>query len=100
MREYGECIGINRVHRLMKLNRLKAQVGYNTPRQRSGGAHIVTPNKLNREFNTKRPNQAWVTDITYIKTHEGWLYLAVIVDLFSRRVIGFDATTYDQRACS
>lgn len=89
MREYGECIGINRVHRLMKLNRLKAQVGYNTPRQRSGGAHIVTPNKLNREFNTKRPNQAWVTDITYIKTHEGWLYLAVIVDLFSRRVIGW-----------
>jgi putative transposase len=40
-------------------------------------------------FNTEHPNQAWVTDVTYIKTHEGWLYLAVVVDLFSRRVIGW-----------
>ncbi|MCV5918304.1 DDE-type integrase/transposase/recombinase, partial [Escherichia coli] len=42
-----------------------------------------------REFNPTAPNQSWVTDITYIKTHEGWLYLAVVVDLFSRRVIGW-----------
>ncbi|TOH09965.1 IS3 family transposase, partial [Vibrio parahaemolyticus] len=39
--------------------------------------------------NPTAPNQSWVTDITYIKTHEGWLYLAVVVDLFSRRVIGW-----------
>ncbi|WP_416361483.1 IS3 family transposase [Idiomarina baltica] len=89
LREYGERIGINRVHRLMKLSQLKAQVGYRKPRQRGGVSHIVTPNKLNREFNTEQPNQAWVTDVTYIKTHEGWLYLAVVVDLFSRRVIGW-----------
>lgn len=89
LREYGERIGINRVHRLMKLSQLKAQVGYRKPRHRGGAAHIVTPNKLNRVFNTEHPNQAWVTDVTYIKTHEGWLYLAVVVDLFSRRVIGW-----------
>ena len=89
LREYGERIGINRVHRLMKLSQLKAQVGYRKPRHRGGAAHIVTPNKLNRVFNTEHPNQAWVTDVTYIKTHEGWLYLAIVVDLFSRRVIGW-----------
>lgn len=89
LREYGERIGINRVHRLMKLSQLKAQVGYRKPRHRGGAVHIVTPNKLNRVFNTEQPNQAWVTDVTYIKTHEGWLYLAVVVDLFSRRVIGW-----------
>ncbi|MFD2632345.1 IS3 family transposase [Idiomarina piscisalsi] len=89
LREYGERIGINRVHRLMKLSQLKAQVGYRKPRHRSGVSHVVTPNRLNRVFNTEQPNQAWVTDVTYIKTHEGWLYLAVIVDLFSRRVIGW-----------
>lgn len=59
------------------------------PRHRSGVSHVVTPNRLNRVFNTEQPNQAWVTDVTYIKTHEGWLYLAVVVDLFSRRVIGW-----------
>ncbi len=46
-------------------------------------------NRLNREFDVQKPNYAWVTDITYIRTHEGWLYLAVVVDLFSRRVIGW-----------
>lgn len=64
MREYGERIGINRVHRLMKLSQLKAQVGYRKPRHRGGVSHIVTPNRLNRVFNTEQPNQAWVTDWT------------------------------------
>lgn len=47
------------------------------------------PNKLAREFNPTESNQSWVIDITYIKTHEGWLYLTVVVDLFSRRVVGW-----------
>ena len=68
---------------------LKAQVGYRKPRHRSGVANIVTPNRLQRQFNPSAPNEAWVTDITFIKTHEGWLYLAVVVDLFSRRVVGW-----------
>ena len=68
---------------------LKAQVGYRKPRQRSGEVHVVTPNTLARQFNPSQPNQSWVTDITYIRTHEGWLYLAVVMDLYSRKIIGW-----------
>lgn len=89
MMEHGESIGVNRVHKLMREHGLRAQVGYRKPRQKSGSENIVVPNRLNREFTRSAPNQAWVTDITYVKTHEGWLYLAVVLDLFSRRVIGW-----------
>lgn len=56
--------------------------------------HPVAPNTLHREFNATQPNQRWVTDITYVWTDEGWAYLAVILDLFSRAVVGWkcDAT--------
>ena len=89
LREHGEGCGENRVYRLMRLAGLKAQVGYRKPRQRSGAAHVLVPNQLNRQFNPEQPDEGWVTDITYIKTHEGWLYLAVVLDLFSRKVIGW-----------
>ncbi|WP_262562135.1 IS3 family transposase [Acaryochloris sp. CCMEE 5410] len=49
----------------------------------------MAPNILDRTFTSEKPDQAWVADITYISTHEGWLYLAVIIDLFSRRVVGW-----------
>ena len=55
----------------------------------SSHSNQVYENKLNREFTTAKPNQSWVSDITYIPTAEGWLYLAVIMDLFSRKVIGW-----------
>lgn len=55
----------------------------------SDSAHPVAENLLNREFTAERPNEVWVGDITYIPTREGWLYLAVILDLFSRRVVGW-----------
>ena len=89
LREHGERCGENRVYRLMHLAGLKAQVGYRKPRQRGGPPHVVVPNQLNRQFTTEQPNESWVTDITYIKTHEGWLYLAVVLDLFSRKVVGW-----------
>lgn len=89
MREHGELIGVNRVHRLMRGHGIKAQVGYRRPRPVKNKVHTLTPNILKQDFNTSEPDQAWVTDITYIKTHEGWLYLAVVLDLFSRRVIGW-----------
>lgn len=73
----------------MRLAGIKAQVGYRKPRQRGGDQHIITPNVLDRQFDPCMPNQAWVTDITYIKTHEGWLYLGTVMDLFSRRIIGW-----------
>ena len=51
--------------------------------------HPVAKNLLGQKFNAQRPNQLWASDITYIWTQEGWLYLAVIVDLFSRRIVGW-----------
>lgn len=89
LRDVGMKCGINRVHRLMSLAGIRAQVGYRKPRHRGGNQHIVVPNKLNRQFDPTAPDQSWVTDITHIRTHEGWLYLAVVVDLFSRKVIGW-----------
>lgn len=89
LRDIGEKCGVNRVYRLMRDEGLKAQVGYRKPRHRSGENHIVVPNRLQRQFNPESPDQSWVTDITHIRTHEGWLYLAVVVDLFSRKVIGW-----------
>lgn len=50
---------------------------------------MVAPNHLQRQFDVTEPNKVWVTDITYIRTHEGWLYLAAVLDLFSRQVIGW-----------
>lgn len=89
LRDTGQQCGVNRVWRLMKRAGIKAQVGYRSPRARKGEASIVTPNRLQRQFNPDSPDERWVTDITYIRTHEGWLYLAVVVDLFSRKVIGW-----------
>ena len=89
LREFGECCGENRVYRLMRLAGLRAQVGYRRPRHRSGPPHVVVPNRLQQQFTTEQPDRVWVTDITCIKTHEGWLYLGVVVDLFSRKVVGW-----------
>ena len=73
-----------------KREREDQQRGYNTPRgYYSGKPDIVAANELNREFNVERPNQLWVTDITYIKTHEGFLFLAVVMDLFARNIVGW-----------
>lgn len=51
--------------------------------------HPVSDNVLNRQFKVERPNQAWVTDITYIPTKEGWLYLSSVMDLYSRKIVGW-----------
>ncbi|MGQ3902292.1 IS3 family transposase [Mixta calida] len=89
LRDSGQQCGVNRVWRLMKRVGIKAQVGYRSPRARKGEASIVSPNRLQRQFNPDAPDERWVTDITYIRTHEGWLYLAVVVDLFSHKIIGW-----------
>jgi putative transposase len=49
----------------------------------------VAPNILDREFEVDQPNRSWVTDFTYVRTHEGWLYLTIVMDLFSRQVAGW-----------
>lgn len=89
LREQGETCGRNRVSRLMKQEGLKAQVGYRKPRYKGGKVANIAENHLQQDFDVQQPNQAWVTDITYIRTYEGWLFLAVVIDLFSRQVVGW-----------
>jgi len=90
MRDLGERCGKHRVARLLKLEGLRSQTGYRRrPGGRAGAPAVVAPNHLQREFLVTQPNRSWVTDITYIRTHEGWLYLAVVIDLFSRQVVGW-----------
>lgn len=89
LREMGERCGVNRVARLMRNEGLRGRRGYKKPRFRSGKPTIVVANMLEQEFAVQGPDLAWVTDITYIRTYEGWLYLAVVLDLFSRLVVGW-----------
>lgn len=89
LREVGETCGRNRVARVMKLAGIKAQVGYRKPRFKCGKIATFAENHLNQDFAVQQPNQVWVTDITYIRTYEGWLFLAVVIDLFSRQVVGW-----------
>lgn len=88
--DMGEDISPNRAWRLARLAGIRAQIGYKKkPGSYGGSPAVVADNSLNREFDVDAPDQFWVTDITSIRTHEGFLYLAVVIDLFSRRVIGW-----------
>jgi putative transposase len=78
----------------MRHEGLRSQTGYRRrPSPRGGRPSVIAPNRLQQQFSVAEPNRAWVTDITYIRTHEGWLYLAVVLDLFSRQVIGWSMQT-------
>jgi putative transposase len=89
LREAGETCSKHRVARIMRANNIKALHGYRAPRYTRGATSLLMPNTLQRGFTVQRPNQAWVTDITYVRTWEGWLYLAVVMDLYSRRIVGW-----------
>jgi putative transposase len=89
LREAGEACSENRVARLMRAAGIKSVRGYKRPRYKVGKPALVAPNQLQRQFQHDEPDQAWVTDITYIRTLEGWLYLAVVLDLHSRAVVGW-----------
>lgn len=90
LKECGFKVGKNRVARLMRLENLRGQRQKKQPRTtNSQHSHPVAPNRLNREFHASRPNEKWLADITYIPTAEGWLYLAVVLDLFSRKIVGW-----------
>ena len=85
----GLSCGLHRVERLMRENGLRAR-----PRRRglpkdTGERAVVSDNVLDRAFEASAPNQKWIADFTYIWTAEGWLYVAAVVDLFSRRVVGW-----------
>ena len=85
----GFACGRHKIERLMRVQGLRAR-----PRRRqlpkdTGTRSIIAANVLDRDFQANRPNRKWVADFTYIWTAEGWLYLAVVLDLFSRRIIGW-----------
>lgn len=90
LHDQGRGIARKRVARLMREAALSAR---RKPRRvlttKRDATHPVAPNLLNREFTATEPNKKWVTDITYIPTVQGWLYLAVILDLYSRMVVGW-----------
>ena len=90
MAERGLAMGRHRVRTLMRLNGLRPVWGakfVNTTDSKH--ALAVSPNVLNRQFEQAMPNQVWVADITYIRTRSGWLYLAAVLDLHSRKIVGW-----------
>jgi putative transposase len=91
VRAEGFVLGLHHVERLMRMHGFRAR-----PRRRAlpvdagvRAMHAIAPNLLDRDFTATRPNQKWVADFTYQWTAEGWLYVAVVLDLFSRRVVGW-----------
>lgn len=88
--DQGEHCCPNRVARLARQAGIKAQVGYKRrPGKYGGKPSVVINNTLDRQFAVSEPDTSWVTDITDIRTHEGFAYLAVVIDLYSRRVVGW-----------
>jgi transposase InsO family protein len=90
VREKGIRCGENRIARIMQKNQIvaKAKKKYKATTQ-SKHDHPVAPNLLEQDFSTSSPNQVWLSDLTYIWTEEGWLYLAVILDVFNRQIVGW-----------
>jgi putative transposase len=87
----GVSCGLHKIERLMRSQALRAR-----PRRRGLPkdegvrlASVIAPNVLDRQFTATRPNQRWIADFTYVWTAEGWLYVAAVIDLFSRRVVGW-----------
>ncbi len=89
LREEGETCSVHRVAKIMRKNKIKAQIGYKRRYMKGGKLASVADNLLNREFNSDAPNKSWVSDITYVRTYEGFLYVATVLDLFSRRIVGW-----------
>ena len=86
----GIRVGKDRVRRLMQQHGIKARGKRRFKATTNSSHHLpVAPNLLERRFNVAAPDQVWAGDITYIATDEGWLYLAVVIDLFSRQVVGW-----------
>lgn len=89
--EMGSPCGLHRIERVMRMEGLRAR-----PRRRglpvdrgARSSAAIAPNILDREFTAVAPNQKWVADFTYLWTAEGWLYVAVVLDLYSRRIVGW-----------
>jgi len=88
---WGERCGLHRIERLMSSAGLKARRAQRRKPYDAGSRHTIAANLLDRQFEAAGPNLKWAADFTYLWTHEGWLFVAVVIDLFSRRVVGWSA---------
>lgn len=91
LRAWGERCGRHRVARLMRTAKLVARARRRRSPTDTGlrPAHAIANNVLDRDFSAAAPNQKWVADFTYVWTAEGWLYVAAVMDLYSRRMVGW-----------
>ena len=90
LRFRGESCGLNRVTRLMRQDDLQSAYRRKwKPKGRKTKSEAVADNLLEQDFTSTGPDKRWTADITYIRTFEGWLFLAVVMDLFSRRIVGW-----------
>jgi putative transposase len=99
LRAKGRRVARKRVERLMREHGIVARRRRRFRKTTdSNHLHPIAPNVLARDFDVELPNTAWVTDVTFVWTQEGWLYLAAILDLYSRRVVGWAASANNDRA--
>ncbi len=95
LRQKGIQIGMYRLRRLMKQNEIctiwKRKFIHTTDSKHN---LPVADNILNRQFLQSKPNQAWVSDITYVRSHSGWLYLAAVMDIYSRKIVGWSMAAH------
>jgi putative transposase len=90
LRSKGLAVGKERVRKAMKNNDIRVRSRRRFKVTTDSRHNLpIAPNLLNRQFATEAPNKVWVGDITYVWTAEGWLYLAIVIDLFSRQLVGF-----------
>src|SRR6056297_1301148 len=90
LKKEGYNYNIKRIEKLMNIRGLKAIQKRKFKKTTDSNHNLpLKKNLLNRKFNVTQPNKVWVSDITYISTKEGWLYLAVVIDLYSRKVVGW-----------
>lgn len=91
LRGHGRRVGRSRIERLMRGAGLRglAALPRRTRTTDSRHGYPIAPNRLGRNFTTQAPNQVWLADLTYIPTGEGWLYLATVLDLFTRKIVGW-----------
>jgi putative transposase len=85
----GLACGLHRIERLMRFNALRARPKRRGKPKDDGERSVIAENILDRDFQADRPNQKWLADFTYIWTAEGWLYVAAVLDLYFRRVVGW-----------
>lgn len=89
LQEQGFSVGRYKVRQLMKALRLKAKRPKQHRYPQGGVPSVIAPNLLNRQFAPEQANHIWSGDLTYIRTGQGWLYLAVVMDLYSRKVVSW-----------